>query len=120
MERLTEEDWKERFDRKYLDINYAKLAAYEDTGLTPEEIENLKNTVKVAQKYNLELRDEIHRLERKLKVYEDAEEQGLLIKKDCTGCKRILYNNGDCNICARNAVDFYEAAEEALHKGAKD
>lgn len=38
MERLTEQDWKERFDLKELHPRYKRLAAYEDTQLTPEQI----------------------------------------------------------------------------------
>jgi hypothetical protein len=59
----------------------------------------LNEAVNKANQFNAELFD-----------YRQAEEQGVLIKRDCTGCKRLLYNNGDCNICVRKATDFYEEA----------
>lgn len=49
-----------------------------------------------------------HTIAKELNELKSAEKQGLLIKRDCTGCKRILYSNGDCNLCVRRAIDFYE------------
>ena len=46
-----------------------RLAAYEDTGLTPEEIK--------------EDMPDVRRIEEKLVAYEDAEEQGLLVHLPC-------------------------------------
>jgi hypothetical protein len=80
-----------------------KLFDYEDTGLTPEEISNLVtingNLVRTNEKLNY-----------KLSSYRDAEEQGLLIKRDCTGC-----TSDDCYECVRcgKYEDRYKP-EEAL------
>jgi hypothetical protein len=91
-----------------------RLAEYEDTGYTPEEVKNLQARLKYQEALadawesnaqsglNLvhKYRELLTGAREVLKGYKDAEEQGLLIKAnngDCDNCK-CLADLGDCVI----------------------
>lgn len=106
--------------------NYAacdRLAAYEDTGLTPKEIKDLNNFEK-TQCYKLlaeiaALRAENAALRVENKQYKIADKNRIPI----TGCDGCIHNDGTwqfpCCECARNDMsefqDIYTRA--ALEKG---
>jgi hypothetical protein len=86
------------------------LKAYEDTGLTPEEIR--ENSIAFGndrawffeQKEKIE--KEITSLKEQLKEYEDAEEQGLLIKLPCKVGGIVYVINSCKQICERICCGF--------------
>jgi hypothetical protein len=61
---------------RYANEAFLKLAAYEDTGLEPEQIKQLNDAFKNSQKKLEKAFDELLK-------YKDLEEQGLLIKLPC-------------------------------------
>ena len=60
-----------------------KLAAYEDTGLEPEEIKQLDASDTSKEESIIRYYNEIRKYRDELKHYEDLKEQGLLIKLPC-------------------------------------
>lgn len=61
---------------QYIDKAISKLAAYEDTGLEPEQVKQLNDAFTNSQKKLEKAFDELLK-------YKDLEEQGLLIKLPC-------------------------------------
>ena len=87
MERLTERDWKERFDLKELHPRYKRLAEYEDIELEPSEIASLKEALERSRTECKQLHDdmnesqeEIDRLRSESYEYQRLEQEGLLVK----------------------------------------
>jgi hypothetical protein len=82
MNRLTNEySILETIDKIQNDITFLKevalrFAAYEDTGLEPEQVKQLNDAFKNSQKKLEKAFDD-------LLAYKDLEEQGLLIKLPC-------------------------------------
>jgi hypothetical protein len=87
-------------------LRYVKLAAYEETGLESEDVIKL-NDFEHSQ---------LAKVLAKLQAYQRLEEQGLLIKLDCTDCKFNKPLNMDeykpCWKCIRYDCgnDYYEKA----------
>jgi hypothetical protein len=82
MERLTESDWKERYDIKQLHPKFIKLAEYEDTELTPQNIICQEDIIKVLKTQNKLLRGGIKSLrEENIKLYNQLMET----EKSCRG-----------------------------------
>lgn len=67
------------------------LKAYEDTGLTSEQVSLREDDIKLASRENKEFREEIFRLREELKGYRDAEKQGLLIRMPDIKLYKTLY-----------------------------
>lgn len=80
MERITK-FWKGMWivdTSKGADRNTAlsRLAEYENTDLTPEQISLREDDIKLASRENKEYREEILKLRKEIADYRDAEEQG--------------------------------------------
>lgn len=56
----------------------ARLAAYEDSGLSPEEVQKLKKSDASKEQCTIDQHGEIHRLRDELKRYKQAEQEGRL------------------------------------------
>jgi hypothetical protein len=128
MNRLTEWDKTHKHGQLVKGDGYTRLAEYEDTGLTPEGI---KDHEEIFSSYRHICGGRSPEDIKKALELLDAEEKGLLIRIDCTGC--IKNNLSECmgENCIRwvcNTMenrdyplkDYYEpeAAEEALKGGA--
>jgi hypothetical protein len=55
-----------------------RLAAYEDSGLSPEEVQKLKKSDASKEQCTIDQHGEIHRLRDELKRYKQAEQEGRL------------------------------------------
>lgn len=60
-----------------------KLAAYEDTGLEPEEVKQLNASDVSKEESSIKYYNEMRKYRDELKYYKKLEEQGLLIKLPC-------------------------------------
>lgn len=60
-----------------------KLAAYEDTGLEPEEVKQLNASDASKEESSIKYYNEMRKYRDELKYYKDLEKQGLLIKLPC-------------------------------------
>ena len=86
MKRLTEQYNGEWVTEYAEETNYFlikgkaidRLAAYEDTGLTPEEVQKLKKSDASKEQCTIDQHGEIHRLRDELKRYKQAEQEGRL------------------------------------------
>lgn len=56
----------------------ARLAAYEESGLSPEEVQKLKKSDASKEQCTIDQHGEIHRLRDELKRYKQAEQEGRL------------------------------------------
>lgn len=130
MERLTPKNWKEiyRGSEELLHPRFIKLAEYEDTGLTPEEISAIVtingNLVRTNKNLNARLSEgsnaeeheycgeygtdncqfqhKLESMQKELQAYKDAEEQGLLIKLPCKVGDTVYtigVDNAPCENC---------------------
>lgn len=57
-----------------------RLAAYEDSGLSPEEVQKLKKSDASKEQCTIDQHGEIHRLRDELKRYKQAEQEGRLVE----------------------------------------
>ena len=62
-----------------------RLAAYEDSGLSPEEVQKLKKSDASKEQCTIDQHGEIHRLRDELKRYKQAEQEGRLVVLPETG-----------------------------------
>ena len=90
MERLTEIkthmtgfSYTDKKEGVFIQDVYAKLAAYKDTGLTPEEVQKLKKSDASKEQCTIDQHGEIHRLRDELKRYKQAEQEGRLVVLPC-------------------------------------
>ena len=60
-----------------------RLAAYEDSGLSPEEVQKLKKSDASKEQCTIDQHGEIHRLRDELKRYKQAEQEGRLLVLPC-------------------------------------
>jgi len=60
-----------------------RLAAYEDSGLSPEEVQKLKKSDASKEQCTIDQHGEIHRLRDELKRYKQAEQEGRLVVLSC-------------------------------------
>ena len=60
-----------------------RLAAYEDTGLTPEEVQKLKKSDASKEQCTIDQLGEIHRLRDELKRHKQAGQEGRLVVLPC-------------------------------------
>ena len=74
------------------------LAAYQDTGLSPEEVQKLKKSDASKEQCTIDQHGEIHRLRDELKRYKQAEQEGRLVVLPCKiGEKVYRYCNDAIN-----------------------
>lgn len=62
---------------------FDRLAAYEDSGLSPEEVQKLKKSDASKEQCTIDQHGEIHRLRDELKRYKQAEQEGRLVVLPC-------------------------------------
>jgi hypothetical protein len=101
------------------------LSAYEDTGLTPEEVKDILSVMSENQDDVDEDGISTGMINDLLELakYRQAEEQGLLVKISCEGCKyNSLYGykefeTSKCKICSRFNYVEYKDEFEALKGG---
>ena len=62
---------------------FDRLAAYEDSGLSPEEVQKLKKSDASKEQCIIDQHGEIHRLRDELKRYKQAEQEGRLVVLPC-------------------------------------
>ena len=67
--------------RKQLALN--RLAGYEDSGLSPQEVRELKKSDASKEQCTIDQHGEIHRLRDELKRYKQAEQEGRLVVLPC-------------------------------------
>mgnify|MGYP000356459747 CR=1 FL=1 len=75
-----------------------RLAAYEDSGLSPEEVQKLKKSDASKEQCTIDQHGEIHRLRDELKRYKQAEQEGRLMVLPCkvgTPVFEIKFNQHD-------------------------
>jgi hypothetical protein len=60
-----------------------RIAAYEDSGLSPEEVQKLKKSDVSKEQCTIDQHGEIHRLRDELKRYKQAEQEGRLVVLPC-------------------------------------
>ena len=95
-----------------------RLAAYEDTGLEPEEIKSFiwnktKEQIENGYRYyELIRKDSIYKISEELQNYKDLEEQNLLIKLPCkVGDVVYLLGGKDYNKFRVGCVDWKSGME---------
>ena len=81
---LEEELEKQKQEREVKDNEaITRLAEYEDSGLSPEEVQKLKKSDASKEQCIIDQHGEIHRLRDELKRYKQAEQEGRLVVLPC-------------------------------------
>jgi len=76
-----------------------RLAAYEDSGLSPEEVQKLKKSDASKEQCTIDQHGEIHRLRDELKRYKQAEQEGRLVVLPRKVGTRVWVIGQDCDLC---------------------
>ena len=64
----------------WFERQFRRLAAYESSGLSPEEVQKLKKSDASKEQCTIDQHGEIHRLRDELKRYKQAEQEGRLVE----------------------------------------
>jgi hypothetical protein len=75
-----------------------RLAAYEDSGLSPEEVQKLKKSDASKEQCTIDQHGEIHRLRDELKRYKQAEQEGRLVVLPCKVGDTVYHRSGQHTI----------------------